>query len=95
MSRATEEGQYNSKGGKIAIKWCSPEVLDHHQFSRASDVWAFGCTLWELFTNGQDPYPNFSTQEIGDKVVQGYRSEPPTDCPEDVRCRLDEMLIGT
>lgn len=31
----------------------SPEALVHGHISKAADVYAFGITLWELFTGGQ------------------------------------------
>ena len=32
-----------------------PFVL-HRTYSSASDVWAFGITLWEIITLGKEPY---------------------------------------
>ena len=34
---------------EIALRWASPEALQHEKFSPASDVWAYGVTVWEIF----------------------------------------------
>eukprot|EP01119_Soliformovum_irregulare_P021043 TRINITY_DN691_c0_g1_i1.p1 TRINITY_DN691_c0_g1~~TRINITY_DN691_c0_g1_i1.p1 ORF type:complete len:211 (+),score=38.19 TRINITY_DN691_c0_g1_i1:24-635(+) len=91
MSRATDEGHYNSRGGKIAIKWAAPEALQHQQFSNASDVWAFGITLWELFSNGAEPYPGTTMLEASQMIFEGHRMEPPASCPEDIQNLIRQM----
>lgn len=37
---------------KIPIRWSAVEVLDGREFSLKSDVWAFGITVWEVFSYG-------------------------------------------
>eukprot|EP01119_Soliformovum_irregulare_P009844 TRINITY_DN236_c0_g1_i31.p1 TRINITY_DN236_c0_g1~~TRINITY_DN236_c0_g1_i31.p1 ORF type:complete len:1303 (+),score=262.43 TRINITY_DN236_c0_g1_i31:316-3909(+) len=91
MSRVAEKGHYSSIGGKIAVKWAAPEVLDHHQFSKASDVWAFGVTLWELFSNGSDPYPGMTMSETNERVPEGHRMTPPTSCPQQIQKLILQM----
>ena len=66
--RETREGseyhveQYNEDGSKKKLehpwKWVAPEAAQFLKFNRASDVWAFGITLWEIFTFGKMPYPS-------------------------------------
>ena len=39
----------------IPVKWLAIECLTHSKYSHASDVWAFGVTLWEMFSMGKTP----------------------------------------
>jgi serine/threonine protein kinase len=41
---------YGDDFSLFRIKWCAPEVLKFGQFSLASDRYALGITLWEIFT---------------------------------------------
>ena len=48
------------------------------------DVWAFGVTLWELFSAGAPPYMAMSNMEASDKVIAGYRLPKPPTCPDEL-----------
>lgn len=43
---------------------CAPECILFLRFTSASDVWAFGVCLWEMFTYGFQPWAAFSGQQI-------------------------------
>eukprot|EP00911_Craspedida_sp_UC1_P002415 UC1_evm3s1801 len=66
---------------KLPIKWMAPESMDLKMFSRASDVWAFGITLWEIMSYGSTPYSDIRNIEVQPKVRDGYRLPQPKDCP--------------
>ncbi|XP_007906181.1 megakaryocyte-associated tyrosine-protein kinase isoform X2 [Callorhinchus milii] len=66
---------------KLPIKWTAPEALKQHKFSTKSDVWSYGIFLWELFSYGRAPYPKMSLTEVTAEVANGYRMEPPEQCP--------------
>ncbi|KAK7093365.1 ephrin type-A receptor 4-like isoform X2 [Littorina saxatilis] len=78
----TTEGAYTTKGGKIPVRWTSPEAIAYRKFTSASDVWSFGVVMWEVMSYGERPYWNWSNQDVIKAVEKGYRLPPPMDCPE-------------
>ncbi|XP_033097850.1 ephrin type-A receptor 4-like isoform X2 [Anneissia japonica] len=85
LSRSKEEGAYETKsGGKIPIRWTSPEAISYKKFTSASDVWSYGVLMWEVVSFGERPYWNWSNQDVIQAVEKGYRLPPPMDCPEAV-----------
>ena len=79
---------YCIRGNKLLpIRWMASECFDG-KFSEKSDVWAFGVTMWELFTLAQDlPYPHLSDEEVIYNALQTEHYQPPakpTVCPQSV-----------
>lgn len=50
--------------GKIAVAWCAPECLKNRAFSHASDVWAFGITVIEIFSYGKQPWDGLTGSQV-------------------------------
>ncbi|XP_030583217.1 tyrosine-protein kinase RYK isoform X2 [Archocentrus centrarchus] len=65
------------------VRWMALESLLNNDFSSASDVWAFGVTLWELMTLGQTPYVDIDPFEMSAYLKDGYRIAQPINCPDD------------
>jgi serine/threonine protein kinase len=76
---------------QIPIKWTAPEALTHMTYVLATDVWAFGILLWEIFSCGKMPYPGMTNTEAKEKVINhGYRMDPPAGTPDQVSQLMDE-----
>ncbi|CAD5115475.1 DgyrCDS4445 [Dimorphilus gyrociliatus] len=58
---------------RLPIGWQAPECLRSMKFTSASDVWAFGVTLWEMFSYGDQPWPGFTRQQVIDELDGGKR----------------------
>ncbi|XP_041696623.1 tyrosine-protein kinase RYK isoform X2 [Coregonus clupeaformis] len=66
------------------VRWMALESLLNNDFSTASDVWAFGVTLWELMTLGQTPYVDIDPFEMAAYLKDGYRIAQPINCPDEL-----------
>ena len=79
---------YCIRGNKLLpIRWIATESFDG-KFSEKSDVWAFGVTMWEMFTLAKQlPYPHLSDEEVIHNALQTEHFCPPTrpdGCPQAV-----------
>ena len=68
---------------KLPIAWCAPECITFLKFTSASDVWAFGVTMWEMFSYGFQPWAAHTGQQILEAIDQPncQRLEQPLHCP--------------
>ena len=79
------EAYYYLHGRNLPLRWLAPEALNHDVFSTESDVWAFGVLMWELFTYGEQPFPDQTNEEVISHVTQEFSIlSPPDKCPDDV-----------
>lgn len=73
-----ENGKFElTQGGKLPMKWMSIESMDRRIFSEASDVWAYGITVWELFSYGATPYIGIKNLELQEMIRDGLRLDEP------------------
>ena len=83
------ESHYFRVQGKmlLPIRWMATECFNG-KFSEKSDVWAFGVTMWELFTLAKQlPYRHLSDEEvIHNSLKREFRQFPTrsSSCPESV-----------
>ncbi|XP_076221011.1 activated Cdc42 kinase-like isoform X1 [Nomia melanderi] len=70
---------------KLPIAWCAPESISYLKFTSASDVWAYGVTLWEMFSYGFQPWPALTGQQILEAIDEPnfQRLEQPECCPKE------------
>ena len=94
----TYESHYYSICGKrlMPIRWMATECFSG-KFSEKSDVWAFGVTMWELFTLAKDvPYPHLSDDEVIQNAPkdkdQQFPSRPAI-CPQPIYQTMQQCWI--
>ncbi|XP_055320605.1 activated Cdc42 kinase-like isoform X4 [Sitodiplosis mosellana] len=70
---------------KLPIAWCAPECINFLRFTNASDVWAFGVCLWEMFSYGFQPWAALTGHQILEAIDEPHyqRLEQPECCPKE------------
>ncbi|XP_042352322.1 NT-3 growth factor receptor [Plectropomus leopardus] len=92
MSRDIYSTDYYRVGGHtmLPIRWMPPESIMYRKFTTESDVWSFGVILWEIFTNGKQPWFQLANNEVIECITQGRVLERPRLCPKEVY----DMMLG-
>ena len=93
MSRNLYTSHYYTKQGSMAvlIRWMARECFSG-KFSTKTDVWAFGVTMWEIYTLAKCiPYEDMTNSEVAEDATKESRTllEIPSKCPIEV---YDVML---
>ncbi|XP_077257608.1 activated Cdc42 kinase-like isoform X3 [Temnothorax americanus] len=70
---------------KLPIAWCAPECISYLKFTSASDVWAYGVTLYEMFSYGFQPWAALTGHQILEAIDEPnfQRLEQPECCPKE------------
>jgi 3-phosphoinositide dependent protein kinase-1 len=71
----------------------APELLNDGKIGFASDLWAYGCTIFNLFT-GRAPFEGATTPELMDSITQGRLCAAAAQLPRKARALIDALLVG-
>ena len=89
MSRSLYDSHYYRIHGRFAlpVRWMAYECF-YGKFSQKSDVWAFGVTMWEIFTlANEQPYNDMSDEQVVEDALKGKNRKilaRPDMCPLEV-----------
>lgn len=65
----SDNGFYLGNDGKVPLKWTAPEAISLKKYSIASDVWSYGCLLYEIWSFGVKPFKGLKNEEVGGTEV--------------------------
>ena len=86
MSRSLYGSHYYRIHGRFSlpVRWMAYECF-YGKFSQKSDVWAFGVTMWEIFTLAKEqPYNYMSDKQVVEDALKGKNRKTlarPDMCP--------------
>ncbi|GMR39047.1 hypothetical protein PMAYCL1PPCAC_09242, partial [Pristionchus mayeri] len=103
LARSLETQKYYTTCKEaFPIRWTAPEGIVLFQegivptkegkIEYAVDVWSFGVVLWEIYTNGKEPYEGISDADLFAALTKSeplLRLPKPEKCPQEV---YDKML---
>ncbi|CAD5232068.1 unnamed protein product [Bursaphelenchus xylophilus] len=68
----------------LPLRWTAPEILTTKNYTKKSDVWAYGILTWEIFSDGAKPYGDVSNAELKTMLKEGYKLPFPPGTPEEI-----------
>ncbi|XP_061843289.1 protein tyrosine kinase 2 beta, b isoform X1 [Nerophis lumbriciformis] len=82
LSRYIEDEEYyKASVTRLPIKWMAPESINFRRFTSASDVWMFAVCMWEIMSQGQQPFFWLENRDVINQLEQGIRLPKPDNCP--------------
>jgi surface protein len=82
-------GSSNSGGVVMTVAWSAPELFDAQPKSYATDVYALGLTLWEIYER-QAPFASMPEAAVVNQVLSGRRPDFTPQTPTPVR----ELIVA-
>ncbi|KHN84525.1 putative tyrosine-protein kinase kin-31, partial [Toxocara canis] len=73
-----------ARNKKIPLKWTAPESMVALQYTKKTDVFSFSILLWEIFSDGGEPYQGMTSLEVKRMISCGERMKAPEGCPADM-----------
>ena len=98
LSQNLYSAYYFKVGGRIVlpIRWMAYECF-FGKFSVKTDVWAFGVTLWEIFTLCRlHPFPEMTDQQVIENAIKGKDRMIPTQpdiCPNGMHSIMKSCFL--
>ena len=93
MSREIESDNdyYSSSGGRVPLRWTSPEALFYKKYSEKSDVWSFGMTLYEIWSLGDKPWEGCKNDKVIEYITDGHTPLQPVSCSD----QMYQLMLQT
>uniref|UniRef100_A0A8R1HYD4 Tyrosine-protein kinase n=1 Tax=Caenorhabditis japonica TaxID=281687 RepID=A0A8R1HYD4_CAEJA len=78
---------------KIPVRYLAPETLENYIFTPKTDVFSFGCVIWEIYENGQQPFHGKNATVIRNQVRKREYLKLTADAPPELRKLVAERIF--
>ncbi|KAG8235885.1 hypothetical protein J437_LFUL010115 [Ladona fulva] len=65
-------------------RWTAQEIFRGRHLMTKSDIWSFGCLLWEIITFGGTLFPDVPSRDVPTRVMRGVRPMRPSYVGDDL-----------
>uniref|UniRef100_F1L2J5 Tyrosine-protein kinase n=1 Tax=Ascaris suum TaxID=6253 RepID=F1L2J5_ASCSU len=79
---------------RIPLRWTAPESFTAFKFTAKSDVFAFAIFMWEVLSDGEEPYKHKTNIEVRRMVEKGKRLEKPKQCSNETFSIVEKCWVS-
>ncbi|VDK51592.1 unnamed protein product [Anisakis simplex] len=79
---------------KIPLRWTAPESFTTFKFTAKTDVYSFAIFMWEVLTDGDEPYAHKTNIEVRRMVEKGDRLARPKGCSNETFSIVEKCWIS-
>lgn len=76
----------------VPLRWMAKEALNEGKYSQASDIFAFGVCLWEIYTYARQPHEGCTDEQVIQLIQEDGFLEIPEFCPPAVYAQMVECF---
>ena len=91
LGRALDPGSQFAETGVGTPLYFSPEMCQEKPYNQKSDIWAFGCLMYELASR-EPPFMASNHMALAKKIVHGHPKELPTVYSKELQFLIFNML---
>lgn len=78
--------------GMVALRWTAPECMKNKKWNTASDIFAYGVTVSEIFSRGEEPFPDILEDH---KLVQLFTQSTNEAIVDHLRFSVDGLRCNS
>ncbi|EGT52076.1 hypothetical protein CAEBREN_31562 [Caenorhabditis brenneri] len=78
---------------KIPVRYLAPETLEYFIFTPKTDVFSFGCVIWEIYENGHQPHDGKNAVTIRNLTKKNQFLKLSNSAPAELRKLVGEKVF--
>ncbi|KAF1770435.1 hypothetical protein GCK72_002253 [Caenorhabditis remanei] len=92
LAKVTDRYEMKEKC-KIPVRYLAPETLEIFIFTPKTDVFSFGCVIWEIYENGHQPHDGKNAQTIRNLTKKSQFLKLTNSAPAELRKLVGEKVF--
>ncbi|CAJ0930063.1 unnamed protein product, partial [Mesorhabditis belari] len=78
---------------RLPLRWMAPECILEFRYTQKTDVWSFGLIVYEIYTEGRQPYEGKKNDQVRELLMTGVKPQLPKGAGKKLQDFLDNSVF--